>query len=505
MTDGGLTGARFRKLSRPEVEACRHRRGVVYCARGATRGNAAGRGEFGIPQRQRLGATISNGRGMQMITGINLTPDPCDELRWRNADLEARVVQLTQALWQFEAGSQRAAGAAHDIRNALMVILNEAEFLARNVLDPEQLESAKAVSAAGQIIAELARELVASARKSKGRACEVQTSQQMATCRQLISRLMNPSAACVFAFDAELWPVAVQPQQLEAALLNLAANARDATASGGRVRISARNLRQDAPAPFGLAPGDYVSFLVEDEGAGMSREVLARATEPFFTTKGRERGTGLGLAMVKAFATEAGGTLRISSEPGRGTSAEILLPRAPAGPKALDATDTRHGLLARMRQRLGDSRLRDALTAWGEACRPGGLPSPARLEMALLSHMAHVVVIAVDATFQPATLRLVRMGDNIVRALERSLLGEGELNGRGLFGSLEVAYRRALHSRCPNYQCARYSFGSGLPERFERLILPAAVDGHSVSHLFGVVLMSTHSAERENAENHHEA
>jgi anti-sigma regulatory factor (Ser/Thr protein kinase) len=401
-------------------------------------------------------------------------------------------VQLSQALQQLEAAAERTAGAAHDIRNALMVILGEADFLSRTLSDPEQLESAKAVSAAGQIIAELARHLVGSARKTKGRADELKPSQLMATCQQLILRLMNQSAACAFAFDAELWPVAVQQQQLEAALLNLAANARDASARGGRVRISARNFPQGSPLPVGLSPGDYVCFSVEDEGAGMSREVLARAAEPFFTTKGRERGTGLGLAMVKAFAIEAGGTLQIRSQVGRGTTVDILLPRAAGRYQPVDPADA---VLAPLRERLRNSSLGEVLSAWAEACPPGGLPPPASIEVALLEHLAHTVVIAVDATSEPSTFRLVRMGDEIVKALERLLLGEIELNGQELFGSLELAYRRALSSRSPNYQSARYSFGTGPPAQLERLILPAAVDGHTVSHLFGVVLMSAHITE----------
>jgi nitrogen-specific signal transduction histidine kinase len=441
-----------------------------------------------------------------MRTGGHLTRDRGDveELRRRNAELETRLAHSTQVLRQLEAGTQRAAGAAHDIRNALMVILSEADGLTRTLHDPDQLESAKAMSAAALIIAELARELVGSAQKIRGRVSEVQTSQHMLTCQQLIVKMMDPSVVCAFAFDAELWPVTVQQQKLEAALLNLAANARDATALGGCVRISARNLQPGTPLPLGLAPGDYVCFRVEDEGAGMSREVLARATEPFFTTKGRERGTGLGLAMVKAFATEAGGTLQIRSEQGGGTIVEILLPRAAARPKPLDATDRRHASLQRLRARLRDSRLSEALSAWCDACA-SGLPTPARLEMALLEHAAHVVVIAVDAACKPATLRLVRMGDDIVRALERLLLGDIAMNGRELFGSVEVAYLSVLRSRRPSYQYLRYSFGADPPAQFERLILPAAVDGHTVSHLFGVILMSGNITEPETRDNPHEA
>jgi hypothetical protein len=200
---------------------------------------------------------------------------------------------------------------------------------------------------------------------------------------------------------------------------------------------------------------------------------------------------------VKAFAIEAGGALQLRSEVGRGTTVDILLPRAAGRYEPVDSADA---ALARLRERLRNSSLGEVLSAWAEACRPGGLPPPASVEVALLEHLAHTVVIAVDATSEPSTFRLVRMGDEIVKALERVLLGEIELNGQELFGSLELAYRRALSSRSPNYQSARYSFGTGPPAQLERLILPAAVDGHTVSHLFGIVLMSAHITEPQTME-----
>ena len=258
-----------------------------------------------------------------------------DALQRCEAALADKVVQLNRALLEVEASRQRAAGAAHDIRNALVVVLGEADFLTCSLDDPEQREAARAVAAAGHIIRSLTRDLLESARPSQRPPLEVDSSALMASCQPLMARMLNQSgAACVFAVEPALWPVVAEPQQLEAALLNLVANARDAVASGGGVRVAARNVCKGVPFPAGLSrelpAGDYVAFVVEDTGMGMCAKVLARATEAYFTTKDVGRGTGLGLSRVQAFAAEAGGTLQIRSEPGYGTHVQILLPRAPA-------------------------------------------------------------------------------------------------------------------------------------------------------------------------------
>lgn len=276
-----------------------------------------------------------------------------EELRRCKAALDARVVELDEALRRIEAGRQRIAGAAHDIRNALAVVLGEADFLTRCLEDPEQLEAAQAVTAAGQIIAVLTRDVLEPVRDARRRSGEVNSSEVMASCQPLMLRIMNHSAECVFAFEPVLWSVVAEQQQLEAALLNLVANARDAVVSGGGVRVAASNIHKGAPFPAGLPldlpAGDYVAFVVEDTGAGMSAEVLAHATDAFFTTKGAEHGTGLGLSRAKAFATQAGGALQIRSEPGQGTQVEILLPRAVALREGAERSEVRHTLPDRSR------------------------------------------------------------------------------------------------------------------------------------------------------------
>ncbi len=421
--------------------------------------------------------------------------DLFDDCQRRNTELEARVLELSRALAQVEAAAQLAAGSAHDIRNALTVILGEADMLARGLRDPEQLESARAVSSAAQMASAITLDMLGMARKGAGRALHVNSAALMSECQQLILRILKPPVRCAFEFDAGVWPVEVDEQQLKSALINLSANARDAMPRGGNVRIVACNLVRGTPLPLGLPPGDYISFSVEDTGVGMAPEVLARAGEAFFTTKGRERGTGLGLAMVKAFAAQAGGALQLRSAPGRGTRVDLVLPRATVRAAPLDAADPRHASLQKIARRLRSPGLREALEAWREASGPSGLPLPAVIEAALSEQAASCLVLAVNTLVEPVQLRVIRMGEALAQALQRSASEEVSLNGPELFGNLEAAYRSAFHSRSPNYQFARYLFGQGSPAQFERLILPAAIDGETVSHLIGVVLISTETTE----------
>jgi signal transduction histidine kinase len=127
----------------------------------------------------------------------------------------------------------------------------------------------------------------------------------------------------------------VDPAHLQAALLNLVTNARDAMAEGGTVKIKTRNatVRPEAIDEPDLAPGQYIVLAVRDTGAGMSDEVLRHAFEPFFTTKEIGRGTGLGLLQVRAFARHSGGSVRIESAPAKGTTVRIYIPQDSGSPK----------------------------------------------------------------------------------------------------------------------------------------------------------------------------
>jgi len=147
----------------------------------------------------------------------------------------------------------------------------------------------------------------------------------------LLQRALGESIALNMVASADLWAAYADPHQVEAALLNLAINARDAMPAGGYLMIETTNvvLDQQQAAPYGdVEPGEYVALAVRDIGTGMSPEILARAAEPFFTTKPAGRGTGLGLSMVYGFVKQSGGHMTIDSEVGRGTTVRLYLPRA---------------------------------------------------------------------------------------------------------------------------------------------------------------------------------
>jgi len=411
--------------------------------------------------------------------------DLVQELVRRNAELTAQVSDLTRALAQGEAISQLVAGVVHDFRNALHVMLLEAESLAGSLLDPSQVASAEQVLAAGNHAAAIARDLLALARR-ESRSSLINSAQLLDGFQRLIQRLVSPQLDCRFEVEPDAWPIEIEHQQLEAALINLTINARDAMPHGGLLRVAARNLARDTVAlPPELPAGDYVCFSVEDSGIGMSELVLARATEAFFTTKEANRGTGLGLSMVQAFASRSGGALKIESEPDRGTRVQILLPRAGCAAATDPADDDKK--LTLLARRMRSSSLQSALRGWRAACPKDGLPQPAIAEASVIDQAESSLVLGVEQECTPPALRVIRVGNTLMRALGRSALGELPLDDSVILGSLGAAYRRALRSRAPSYEYVRYSFGEGSPVAFERLILPAASDGKTVSHLIGVI------------------
>lgn len=187
----------------------------------------------------------------------------------------------------------------------------------------------------------LTQRMLAFARKQELKMEAVDVPSLVRGLMNFLDRTIGPNIEVNMRFPGKLPRVHTDPYQLEAALMNLAVNARDAMPQGGSITISARPERiRDHPT---LAPGDYVRLAVADTGEGMDAETLARATEPFFTTKGVGKGTGLGLSMVHGLAAQSGGSLSMTSRPGGGTQVELWLPIATAeaaAPAMADADDT---------------------------------------------------------------------------------------------------------------------------------------------------------------------
>lgn len=260
-----------------------------------------------------------------------------EELRRANETLEARVEKQTQereqALAQLheaqklETLGQLTGGVAHDFNNLLTPVIGSLDLLRRRL--PAADKSHRLIDAALQAssrAATLVQRLLAFARRQDLQSRSVDISVLLDGMSDLIARSIGPTIVVEFDCQADMPPARVDPNQLELAILNLAINARDAMPGGGQLRISGRAA--EITSAGRLKPGSYVRLEVADAGVGMDASTLARAVEPFFSTKGVGKGTGLGLSMVHGLAAQLGGMLRLASEPGVGTTAEIWLPAA---------------------------------------------------------------------------------------------------------------------------------------------------------------------------------
>ncbi|WMT92956.1 PAS domain S-box protein (plasmid) [Pelagibacterium sp. H642] len=241
-------------------------------------------------------------------------------------DLEATREALFQSQ-KMEAIGQLTGGIAHDFNNLLMAVLSSLELLAKRIPDdPTSRRLLNNAIEGAQRGATLTQRMLMFARKKELAIERIEVPALLAGMNDLVQRSIGPEWPISTSFPLKLPPVRADGNQLETALLNLIVNARDAMPSGGPIVISATREALKKSNRSSLPEGDYVRLVVRDEGLGMDAETLRRATEPFFTTKGVGKGTGLGLPMVHGMAQKLGGTFEIESKPGSGTSAILWLP-----------------------------------------------------------------------------------------------------------------------------------------------------------------------------------
>ncbi len=240
-------------------------------------------------------------------------------------ELEASLM----ASQRLEAIGQLTGGIAHDFNNLLTVIQGNAQLLQElQIGDPELTEE---IVKAVQRGAELTRHLLAFARQQTLNPRSVRLDGLMSNMRKTILRALTENVQVGLDVPPTIWPVYADPSQIEAALLNIAINARDAMPIGGRLLLTCRNRTFSSSAQvrgLEMEPGQYVEIAVSDSGDGMTPETLSKAFEPFFTTKEVGRGSGLGLSMVLGFSRQSGGDTQIISRPGLGTTVTMYLPRA---------------------------------------------------------------------------------------------------------------------------------------------------------------------------------
>lgn len=254
--------------------------------------------------------------------------------RWRatarrlNREMQRRIraeAELSQAQ-KLEALGQLTGGVAHDFNNLLTVLQGCLEILSGRQSDPKlqaRVETALATVERGE---KLTGQLLAFARRQPLAVARLDLNDVLRRMAEMLARTVGSTTTVETDLAPDLWPVDADATQLELAVINLAINSRDAMPAGGVLRL--RTCNTTVPERWPGAPGDFVALEISDTGTGMSEEVLARAFEPFFTSKEAGKGTGLGLSIVYGFARQSGGSASIRSEVGRGTAVTLLLPRA---------------------------------------------------------------------------------------------------------------------------------------------------------------------------------
>lgn len=269
--------------------------------------------------------------------------DARDALQKSNEELEDRVEERTRerevALQQLhesqkmESIGQLTGGVAHDFNNLLAVILGSLSLLKKAVPDDPRVSRLldRAILGAERG-ATLTTRLLAFARRQELKVEFVVLQKLIPEMLDFLRHSVGPNVAIHIEVSPEVCAVEVDANQLELALINLAVNARDAMPQGGSLTIACHN--EDHGKRVGLPRDPFVCITITDTGEGMSEATLARAQEPFFTTKGVGKGTGLGLSMVQGFTAQSGGAVRIRSEPGKGTKVTLWLPRAKEDPVA---------------------------------------------------------------------------------------------------------------------------------------------------------------------------
>ncbi len=238
---------------------------------------------------------------------------------------------------KMESIGRLAGGVAHDMNNLLTAMLGSAELLLLDLPDGPAREEVAEIRAVAERAADLVRQLLAFSRRQVMEPRVLDLNVLVANLRKMLRRLIGEDIELQFIAGPALGSVRADPGQIEQVLLNLSVNARDAMPNGGRLTIETANVELDDPyarTHAGVTPGRYVMLAVSDTGTGMDEHTKAHLFEPFFTTKGPGAGTGLGLSTVYGIVKQSGGDIWVYSEPARGTTLKIYLPRvaAPAEP-----------------------------------------------------------------------------------------------------------------------------------------------------------------------------
>jgi PAS domain S-box-containing protein len=271
-----------------------------------------------------------------------LSRDDNGQLHWINGLLwditghiraeeeRSRLASQLQQAQKMESVGRLAGGIAHDFNNMLGVILGRAEMALDQIDRTEPVyEDLAEIQKAGKRSADLTRQLLAFARKQTVAPRTLNLNETIAGMLKMIERLIGENIAIDWQPALSLWPVMMDPSQIDQILANLCVNARDAISGAGRIILQTGNCTLDeeyCAVQMNLVPGEYVRLTVNDNGCGMDKEILDHIFEPFFTTKKTGEGTGLGLATIYGIVKQNKGCINVYSRPGQGTTFSIYIP-----------------------------------------------------------------------------------------------------------------------------------------------------------------------------------
>jgi PAS domain S-box-containing protein len=246
------------------------------------------------------------------------------ERREAQQNMEKMQRQLAQSQ-KLDALGQLTGGVAHDFNNLLMIITGSVNALRKIAEDdPKAVRAVQAIESAAQRGAALTGQLLTFARRQNVNPQTLEVRERIFSMREILDTGLGSAVELEIDADDGVWPVTVDPSEFETALVNLVINARDAMPQGGKVAVHASNVSIDDE----VRKGDHVAITVKDTGSGIPADILPKIFDPFFTTKPIGKGTGLGLSQVHGFAHQAGGTVAVDSQLGKGTSFTIYLPRS---------------------------------------------------------------------------------------------------------------------------------------------------------------------------------
>ncbi|MFQ5597100.1 MAG: PAS domain-containing protein [Nitrospiria bacterium] len=249
----------------------------------------------------------------------------------RGQSERARLQKQLKQSQKMEAIGQLAGGIAHDYNNWLGVIMGYLDLLKDHVAGDENASKwLDAAMKGAEHSANLTRQLLAFSRQKATNQQVTDLNKAIQEMNDLIERSLTPEVEVVYLFEESLWPVEIDPNEFNDAVLNLVTNARAAMPNGGKLIIETRNRTFGSDASLvqqGFKPGEYVELSMRDTGVGMSKTIQARVFEPFYTTRPKGKGSGLGLSMVYGFANRYGGRTDMTSSPGKGATLKIILPR----------------------------------------------------------------------------------------------------------------------------------------------------------------------------------